>query len=101
MNEDDVITVDDMIDQIFPGQSCGATRPRLKDPNWECDGTDLVVVLPATGTMPPTVVKKSLLWHVDDAIAHWLAVNGWTEFEGGDHLHLRVRKPEGRRTDVG
>ena len=69
-------------------QACGALLPRLRDTGWPCDGTNLVVVMEATGSVPPVVLRRDLLKCMDHVTALWVAEHGWTEFPGGDHVHL-------------
>ena len=78
--------------------TCMATRspiarPQLVEIGWVCDGTDLVIVLPASATLPPTVVRRDLLPYLDDASASFIPPSGAPEFTGSDHLHLRIPMP--------
>lgn len=83
--------------------TCGATRPPLAASGWVCDGSDLVVVLPAGPTTPPVVIRRDLIPYVDDPSAEMLAKNG-EDFPGGDHFHIRLpiplTKPRGVRDDA-
>jgi hypothetical protein len=81
----------------MPIRPCGATRPALRDPGWECTGSGLVVVMQAryTGVDLPVVLPARALEIVEPA--DW-----WdtpvARFEGGDHLHLCVmRRPPPER----
>lgn len=70
-------------------------RPRYSELGWECDGTDLVVVMDGPkfeGVRLPVVVPRS---HLDEAMSepHAVAFNP-RPFEGGDHWHFVLTKGE-------
>jgi hypothetical protein len=72
---------------------CGATRPSLCDPGWECTGRDLIIVMTTralVGAVPVVMPARALEIHQPE---DW-----WDApvrpFTGGDHLHLCVpRRP--------
>jgi hypothetical protein len=69
---------------------CEATRPRLRDPGWECTGRGLMTISVVTlqGVTLPIVLPRRAL----DAIepASWWEIQ---EFTGGDHLHAVAPPP--------
>jgi hypothetical protein len=68
---------------------CGAEmRPRLHDPHWVCQGTDLVIVIEGSPTRPPAVLRGDLLGAVDEPTAAFISRSGTQTFLGGDHLHI-------------
>lgn len=71
-------------------QPCGATQPRSKDPHWVCDGSNLVIVLDSSETIPPVVLRADLVPFVDEAMAGIIAERGTRPFTGGDHVHLVI-----------
>lgn len=78
--------------------TCVATRspiarPQLVEIGWVCDGTDLVIVLPASPTLPPVVVRRDLIPYLGETEASVMARNGSPEFPGGDHLHTIIPLP--------
>jgi hypothetical protein len=85
--------------QTLP-RPCGATRPPLRDPGWECTGRDLIIVTTTkvTGELLPVVLPaRALEIHEPE--------DGWDTpvrpFTGGDHLHLCVpRRPTSFRGDT-
>lgn len=73
---------------------CGATLPSLKDPDWERDGTNLLVIVGwrgrALGADLPAVIRADLVPCLDDATRSILATGTTQSFPGGDHLHLII-----------
>jgi hypothetical protein len=69
--------------------TCEATRAPLTDMGWTCTGEDLVIILPASGSLPPVVCP---IW----ALAHLFRTSVATAelitepFRGGDHLHVVI-----------
>ena len=74
-------------------QTCGATRDRVNDPYWECDGTNLVVVIPASASLPPVVVRRDLIVLLGNPERSFMHRDGGQDFAGGDHVHLQLRPP--------
>jgi hypothetical protein len=85
--------------QALP-RPCGATRPPLRDPGWECTGRDLIIVTTtkATGELLPVVLPARAL-EIHQPEPWWdIPVRPFT---GGDHLHLCVpRRPTSFRGDT-
>lgn len=85
--------------QTLP-RPCGATRPSLRDPGWECTGRDLIIVTmtKTSGELLPVVLPARAL-----EIHH---PEEWWDtpvqpFTSGDHLHLCVsRRPTPFRGDT-
>jgi hypothetical protein len=82
--------------------TCYATRRpvldrhgQLKDKGWVCNGEDLTIVLPASATLPPVVVRRDLLplLLIDEAYRrayeHFAGRCG-PFLDGGDHLHAML-----------
>lgn len=79
-------------------QPCGATRPRLRDPGWECTGRGLIVVTTTAtaivGVRIPIVLPARAL-DVIEPESWW--DSPIVPFTGGDHMHLCVpRNPPPR-----
>lgn len=76
-------------------QECGATRPRLADPGWECTGRDLIVVTHYAGL--PIVLPARALDVIEPERWWDLPIE---RFAGGDHLHLVApKRPQVLKTD--
>lgn len=74
-------------------QQCGALRdpvPGSRPKGWECDGADLVVVIPAGRTLPPAVIRRDLIDQLGDLEREVMEAEGGQDFPGGDHAHVTL-----------
>jgi hypothetical protein len=72
--------------------TCYATRPALKSKGWTCNGEDLTIVIPASNTLPPVVIRRDLLpLLLTDEIYRWVYGQESDRcgpfLDGGDHVH--------------
>jgi hypothetical protein len=73
--------------------TCEATRKALKLYGWVCNGEDLTIVVEASGSLPPAVIRRDLLPQLfTDPVYRMFRHTARPFLTGGDHLHLILPK---------